>query len=1789
MFILSKSLFCLVALFTTFSGFGQDLNRHNWFFSGNNQAIVFGKDSESNPVLLSGKTAQNNIGEKVTATDQISGDLIFYSDGVNIYDGTYQVMPNGDNIDFDPLGLQALATSPIPGNDSDSLYYIFHRNPAGEILYTLIDRRVQGNRLDGPPSGAVDINQKNRSTGITDRGDGLITIGSSDLSTYWIISQNASTGTFEIHEIPRPGLPFTVAGTMNLTNPITAAHFSYHEGTGQIAITPSNNANIEIALFADGGNINPVLTSSRTVLNSFVFGETYGGSVGWSYTGRFLYFGRNNGTNGNIYRFDAFSTLAEGTVEQVLDNPVTESFSLQLAPDSLVYNIYTNAPSGERLLRRIDNADLTDLEDLEIEEELFENLDVESTYFSQFNPSAAFRPQVEIASQEGDLCMNNPIQFFPVLNPATSIPNAYFWDFQGAGVTSELQAPVVTFEQGGAITANLDVLINGLFYPTQVPLNVLENDIQVSLPDTTICAGETLTLNAKPEGGGQGQQGGAGGGPFEYLWSTGETEATIDVTEAGDYWVVITPTTGCPIYATANVEVYADESTSANIWYFGNGAGLDFNEVEGLDPPPRSITARHAMDAPEGTSTISDSNGDVLFYSNGTSVWNRENNVMPNGNQVGGDSTSTQSVIILPFINDETLYYVFTTQEVYGEGSFEIRYSIVDMKGDNGRGDVIIKDVVLFNNSTEKIAAFEGGNGYWLLTHEYGNNTFRAYPVFEDGIGLPTVSSEGGILSYNDPLSGQAGMKFSQDGSRIANAVIDGGNDYVELFDFDIETGEITEFNYRIDLNEGISASDEVYDIHFSTGGIKLFATLNNRNLGNPGGRILEYRVDSLSTEASRLASRVDITELAGINVNYGQIQTGPNGALYVAFETPGNPSGSAFVSQIAANEDTLNASGFSAQAVALTVGNSRLGLPNFVQNNANPQQEPSMSVVDVNCVEERVSLTGTGTSDIDEYLWTITNQADNSTVFSVAAQDTAYTFTADQEGIYNVSFNISNRCGFDTTLVQELQVFGIPDPPTVPAAVSVCANSSFEFEAGPADTNLDYEWTNSQGVVVSTNRSYAITEPEIYTITITNNVAGCSSSGTVFAGPPFEIELPDARTICEGEELTLDPNVTANNYIWTVIDENGNISGPLANQRRATVDSSVPGIFDYVVSIEDPISAGCFVNDTTRVTINPLAQGAASNIVNTACNTSNGSFDIDITTTGSYNYTITGASSGVVGTSNDFIGPGTIPVTGLAADIYSIQITDNGSGCSNTIGDIQVQNDPPDFTISAVNIGPADCSASTGSITATLSADVFPISYVLTNADDGTSVSGNVAGEIPTTSFDFEISGLEAATYNLEVTSSTGCIQSETGIVISEPIPVDFTTEPFVEICGANATLTVNNNTPGASFTWSGPSGFSDTGETITVTQSGTFTVIGSLAGSCDLSRTVEVDFSIQPTVQIVPEGNVCQGQVTLVAQITNPVAGATYAFTWSNGFNAQRITVDASGTYSVIARNTENLTCEGTDTEDVLIPDPLVGSISSDPACDDGSDTLSPITLTSTTSGGGGPITVTWERTNDAGDRDSNGNLITTVVGTGQTINVDAEGSYIAIISDGICSIRRSILVRRQRVPKGELPEVEYYCSTRSDNPILLAGRGFETYEWTLDGVPYPDVGQTLEVQAPGEYVVVMTTSVGCVRTDTVTILESCDPQVIAPNVFSPTSNPPNNTFSVVPNDFVSEFEIYIYSRWGELLFQSNTLEFKWDGVYNGQLVPLGTYPYVIRFTSRFEPERGVFEQRGSVTVIR
>ncbi len=200
-----------------------------------------------------------------------------------------------------------------------------------------------------------------------------------------------------------------------------------------------------------------------------------------------------------------------------------------------------------------------------------------------------------------------------------------------------------------------------------------------------------------------------------------------------------------------------------NIWYFGNKGGIDFNKQ-----PPKAL-GNSAMDTPAGCAIVCDQNGQTIFYTNGNSVWDKTNTLIASG--IGGDSTSSESALIIPVPNDPTLYYIFTTQAIEDfSGQEQLRYSLFDLKMNGGNGGIVEKDILLFAKSTERIT----GNDQWMIAHEYGNNTFRAYKITTKGLGDPVYSAIGSEHSFQFPTNGEGYMKLGPK-NQLAVALYDPG------------------------------------------------------------------------------------------------------------------------------------------------------------------------------------------------------------------------------------------------------------------------------------------------------------------------------------------------------------------------------------------------------------------------------------------------------------------------------------------------------------------------------------------------------------------------------------------------------------------------------------------------------------------------------------------------------------------------------------------------------------------------------------------------------------------------------------------------------------------------------------------------------------------------------------------------------------------------------------------------------------------------------------------------------
>ncbi len=123
----------------------------------------------------------------------------------------------------------------------------------------------------------------------------------------------------------------------------------------------------------------------------------------------------------------------------------------------------------------------------------------------------------------------------------------------------------------------------------------------------------------------------------------------------------------------------------AAIWYFNYYCGIDFTSGS-----PVSLN-NSAMSTDEGTTSISDTTGVLLFYSNGITVYNANHQVMQNGNNLHGGSSSSQSCIGVPQPGSSTIWYLFTVDQ--GGGSWGGQYSIIDMALQGGLGEVTSKTI----------------------------------------------------------------------------------------------------------------------------------------------------------------------------------------------------------------------------------------------------------------------------------------------------------------------------------------------------------------------------------------------------------------------------------------------------------------------------------------------------------------------------------------------------------------------------------------------------------------------------------------------------------------------------------------------------------------------------------------------------------------------------------------------------------------------------------------------------------------------------------------------------------------------------------------------------------------------------------------------------------------------------------------------------------------------------------------------------------------------------------------
>ena len=294
----------------------------------------------------------------------------------------------------------------------------------------------------------------------------------------------------------------------------------------------------------------------------------------------------------------------------------------------------------------------------------------------------------------------------------------------------------------------------------------------------------------------------------------------------------------------------------SNIWYFGHNAGLDFNSGDPV------VLTNGELSTDEGCASISTTDGTLLFYTDGITVYNSQHNVMVNGTGLLGDASSSQSAIIVPKPCAPNIYYIFTTAQVGLEAG--LRYSEVDMEMAGGLGAVTNnKNILLTTPVCEKITAVPkaDGTGFWVLTHGFGNNQFLAYSVTPDGVSLSPVLSNSGSAIIQQ-ISTIGCLTPSHDGTKL---VCSNWVQNTELFDFDPMSGVVSNGQVLDPAPFGFGAE-------FSPSGNVLYISTGNGNTTD----LVQYDLTAPDIPASAFFLGTTATW-------FGALQLAPDGKIYIA------------------------------------------------------------------------------------------------------------------------------------------------------------------------------------------------------------------------------------------------------------------------------------------------------------------------------------------------------------------------------------------------------------------------------------------------------------------------------------------------------------------------------------------------------------------------------------------------------------------------------------------------------------------------------------------------------------------------------------------------------------------------------------------------------------------------------------------------------------------------------------------------------------------------------------------
>jgi gliding motility-associated-like protein len=742
----------------------------------------------------------------------------------------------------------------------------------------------------------------------------------------------------------------------------------------------------------------------------------------------------------------------------------------------------------------------------------------------------------------------------------------------------------------------------------------------------------------------------------------------------------------------------------------------------------------------------------------------------------------------------------------------------------------------------------------------------------------------------------------------------------------------------------------------------------------------------------------------------------------------------------------------------------------------------------------------------------------------------TAQTAVGLCPGTYSVTVTDNNGCNAQQTV-------SIADPqaitvnPVITATSCGSCNGSIVLNASGGAGGFSYLWNTG----ASTDNLSGLCAG-VYSVTIFD-LNNCSSNFqfiiTNSNGPSASnpvITNSSCSNACDGA-ITIAPagGTPPYTYLWLP-----------GNQTTTTISNLCAGT--YTVQIMD--AAGCQRIDSFSVTA-PNTILVNPTIINTECGFCGGSIALN--------------PSGGNGSLTFSWQPGgetTPTITNLCAGLYTVTITDS-IGCQLT-RIIPVSNTNSTVTISTISTAircAGDCNG-----TAIAFAGGSTGSYTFNWSNGSTNDSLN---------------GLCPGIYLIQVADAAGCISTAQAIVDdATPLYAAFpivTDARCAGDCNGSIALLPGGGTIPYSFTWS-------EGQTINPAINlcaGTYSVTITDGNGCALTRVDSID---QPTALTAANPVINNASCNTVADgaIDISINGGTspYAYNWNgpNGFNsaAEDLINLFPGIYAVIT--TDSSGCTRTDSVN-LASDLVV-------LADAGADTKRcfPNTVVLDGTRSTNAVNYLWY---SLPGMNQVGNTVTATISPPTGINI-----FILEAENNGCKHLDTVAITMIAPPDvnagSDITIFATGSTTIGGNPAVP--NGLPSFWSPANGLNDSTLTNPLaSPQSTTTYILNTIDTNGCIGSDTMilTVL----PEISFPNGFTPNGDGVNDVWQIDNIQLFRDCEVEVYDRWGILLFRSVGYTTPWDGHYNNDPLPVGTYYYVIKLNDPLFPE----PYTGPITIMR